>query len=160
MKAAIACALLGIVAFALAGSTAAAPTKSMTVSIESRVRGSTQGTGHKGTFKLVSNILDTGTVSTTVDNFRAGKRDGQPYELIQTTDTYTSKRGTLVRTRDSIGVAAGYDHSVITGTWVVVGGTGIYEGASGRGRAATVVLPPRGTAITSFSRLQGTLTTG
>ena len=120
---------------------------------------STQGTGHKGTFKLVSNILDTGTVSTTVDNFRAGNRDGQPYELIQTTDTYTGKRGTLViRTRDGIGVAAGYGHSVITGTWVVVGGTGIYEGASGRGRAATV-LRPRGTAITSVSRLQGILTT-
>jgi hypothetical protein len=159
-RAVIAGALLGVVAVAVTGSTAAAPTKSTAVSIESRVRGNTVGTSHKGTFKLVGNFVDSGTVSATVDNFRAGKRDGQPYELIQTTDTYKSKRGTLtIRTRDSIGVSAGYDHSVITGTWVVVGGTGVYQGASGRGRAASVVLPARGTSITSVSRLQGILKT-
>lgn len=159
IKLVLSCALAGLGLTALAGSTAAAPMKTIAVSIESRVIGNTQGTSHKGTFKLVGTTLEMGTVSSTIDNFRSGKRGGQHYEVIEATDTYQSKRGTLViRTRDSVGVSAGYHHSVITGTWFVVRGTGIYKGARGSGHAAFVVLPPQGSSITSVGRLQGFLT--
>jgi hypothetical protein len=56
------------------------------VSIETKVRGSTQGVSHKGTFKLGGTTLDTGTLTSNVDDFRSGKRNGQLYELIKATE--------------------------------------------------------------------------
>jgi hypothetical protein len=81
--------------------------------------------------------------------------------LIDTTDTLRGKGWTLVlRTRDNIAVSAGSGHSVITGSWVVVGGTGRFKGTRGGGRSATVVFPPDGFTLKSISRYEGFLTVG
>jgi hypothetical protein len=152
--------MLGLTAIVLAGPTGASSTARVAVTIETDVRGSTLGTSHKGTFKLIGAGLERGTVSTTVHGFTSGKRNGQAFEVIRATDTLTGKGWTLaLRTSDSIGEAAGAGYSVITGTWSVAKGTGKYAGAKGSGHVATVVLPAKGSALVSISRYQGFITT-
>jgi hypothetical protein len=159
-KAVVACVLLGSIIAVTAGSTAAAPAGRTAAVIETVVRGSTQGTSHKGTFKIITDGLERGAVSTTVHGFTSGKRNGQSYEVIRATDTLKGKGWTLLlTTRDSVGVSAGAGYGVITGSWTVTRGTGKYAGARGGGHAATVVLPADGSTLTSHSRYQGFITT-
>jgi hypothetical protein len=152
--------LVALSSSALAGSTVAASSERTPVSIETITRGSTQGTSHGGAFTLVAGTTQKGTVSSTVDGFTSGKRNGQNYERIQATDTLKGNGWSLaLRTRDSIGESAGSGYSVITGTWTVAKGTGKYAGARGGGRMVVVVLPAKGSTLTSHSRYEGVLTT-
>lgn len=153
--------LVVLTSSALAGSTGAASSERSGVSIETITRGSTQGTSHGGTFTLVAGgPTQKGTVASTVEGFTSGTRNGQNYERIQATDTLKGNGWSLaLRTRDSIGVSAGAGYSVITGTWTVARGTGKYAGARGGGRMAVVVLPAKGSTLTSYSRYEGVLTT-
>lgn len=70
---------------------------------------------------------------------REGSRDGQNFTADAGVDEFRSKAGTLrLRWRQTI-VSAGRLHSVSTGSWRVVGGTGLYAGATGSGRLAAVI---------------------
>lgn len=84
--------------------------------------------------------VDKGTlVSAGASATREGSRDGQNFTADTGVDDLKSKAGTIrLRWRQTI-VSAGRLHSVATGTWRVVGGTGLYAGATGNGRVAAVI---------------------
>ena len=65
-----------------------------------------------------------------------GLRDGQEYERIRDSITFTGTSGSLVISEDNYIVSAGADVSVFIGTWKIVRGTGAYRGLTGSGRTA------------------------
>jgi len=73
--------------------------------------------------------------------------------------TITTARGTLLLTTQGRACFTATGASTDTGTWRVIGGTGVYQGASGSGSVTTLGRPtlPDGT-ISSNSTYTGTLT--
>ena len=55
--------------------------------------------------------------------------------------SYAGANGTLNVSARLVAVAAGRNHNVITGTWKVLGSTGVYDGYKGGGTYVAVELP-------------------
>lgn len=71
-------------------------------------------------------------------------RKGQRIAIYAAVETLTGKRGGFdLRWRVHF-VGAGDGATVGTGTWSLVGGQGVYAGATGSGRLAMVAMTPRG----------------
>lgn len=79
----------------------------------------------------VASDKGTYTWKTTVD--RRGMRDGQSYRHVVATVTYVGANGLFVVREDDTLVAASSTHTVATGTWRILRGTGAYEGVTGGG---------------------------
>ena len=77
-------------------------------------------------------------------------RDGQGEAVYVALETLVGRMGRLVlRWRTEL-VGAGCGMSVGTGSWSVLGGTGIYAGATGSGRMAVVTGLPDGATSSQF----------
>lgn len=87
---------------------------------------------------------DTGTATFCCWTRRFITRDGQKIEINNPRGRLTGKRGTLIIRQqiDWVDLPFGDDtYAISTGTWKVVGGTGVYAGVSGSGRHAGIQLP-------------------
>jgi hypothetical protein len=107
------------------------------------------GTG-TGTWKLIP--LTPGPLGKDSGTFRAVSsglpidptvlvKNGQTIELVSGGDQMTGKRGTLSISQRLQLFPAGGSYKALTGTWVLNGGTGVYERLSGGGGFAAVLLP-------------------
>jgi hypothetical protein len=100
-----------------------------------------------GTFKIIP--LTTGALKadsgkfTGTGNFGSPvvRKNGQEVTVIGGTDAYAGAQGTLNVAQRLTSVAAGRGYGVVTGTWVVVSSTGVYEGYTGGGTFSGVELP-------------------
>ena len=100
-----------------------------------------------GTFRIIP--LTTGALKADSGKFTGTgnvgnssvRKNGQEVTVITGSDAYAGAKGTLNVAQRLESVAAGRDHGVITGTWVVVSSTGAYEGYTGGGTFSAVELP-------------------
>ncbi len=134
-----------LVGVASGGTTAATKQR---VAIDGRFNWNT----NTGTFRIIP--LTTGALKadsgkfTGTGNFgnAAVRKNGQEVTAIGGSDAYAGAKGTLNVAQRLESVAAGRGYGVITGTWVVVRSTGVYEGYTGGG-TFTAVEPPSGEAL-------------
>ena len=99
--------------------------------------------GTRDTFVLVPLTAgaierDTGTATFCCWTQRTIVRDGQSIEVNNPQMTLTGKHGTLVAQNRIEWVDLPDGWAVMTGTWRVIRGTGVYAGLSGGGRGAGV----------------------
>lgn len=100
-----------------------------------------------GTFKIIP--LSAGALKADAGKFTGTgnigspvvRKNGQEVTTITGTDAYTGAKGTLNVAQRLDSAAAGRGYGVVTGTWVVVSSTGVYEGYTGGGTFSAVELP-------------------
>lgn len=128
-----------VVAVAAGGSTAA----KQRVAIDGKLAGD-----YTGPFKFMP--LTAGALK--ADSGKAGgstgdvgpttvRSNGQSVNTLGGEFSYEGANGTLNVSQRLVAVAAGRNHNVLTGTWKVIGSTGVYAGYKGGGTVATVELP-------------------
>ena len=69
------------------------------------------------------------------------RSNGQSVNTENGVFSYVGANGTLNVSQRLVAVAAGGNYNVLTGTWKVIGSTGVYAGYKGGGTVATVELP-------------------
>jgi hypothetical protein len=102
--------------------------------------------------------LDSGTYTYTVVEKPPVIVNGQGMAVYVMVATLTGRRGTFVLRWRMEFVGAGDGHTVGTGTWSLVRGTGAYTGASGGGRVAAVAVTPRGFTSSQYEGFVRVLT--
>jgi hypothetical protein len=99
-----------------------------------------------GTWRLVPLTpgpleADSGTLTGSGSTGPTTFRNGQRVVVITGGDTMTGKRGAFAVTQSVESTNVGRRYSADIGTWSLRGGTGAYEGLTGKGRFAAVGLP-------------------
>jgi hypothetical protein len=133
------------------------------VTIEVTVRLFGAGAASNGTFRLAPLVpgplqFDRGRFDSVGGTYGSGLRDGQRYQIVRGTDTFTGRAGKLVVRRDERTVGGGGGFVVGTGTWKVVRGTGPYTRVTGGGRLGVAFLTNGSSPL--HARYEGYLTSG
>jgi hypothetical protein len=105
-----------------------------------------------GTFRLLLPTrgrldLDSGSSRWTDVTIRKQMIEGQRVERLRGVARFSGAHGTLVVRWRADEVSAGASFRAGIGTWTVVGGTGVYEGLSARGRLGFVIPPARSMSL-------------